>query len=143
MTEDARLQAVVDGAPRRAITFFYYDDLAPAVAFYRDVLGLELAMDEPWCAMFEVNAGARLGLVNAAAGSQRPISGLNKGAILSLEVDDLAACLDRLKRRGAADAAAELVSGCGGRTEEFKIFDPGGYTVEFFHWARCPATAES
>jgi predicted enzyme related to lactoylglutathione lyase len=134
---------VIAGAPRRAITFFYYDDLAPAVAFYRDVLGLKLAMDEPWCAMFELNSGARLGLVDAAAGSQRPISGFNKGAILSLEVDDLAACLERLKRQGTTGATTELVSGCGGRTEEFKVFDPGGYTVEFFHWALCPSTVAS
>lgn len=138
MTEGCGRDAVVVRA-RRAITFFYYDDLPAAVAFYRDVVGLELAMDEPWCAMFELNSAARLGLVSAAAGSQRPMSGLNKGAILSLEVDDLAACLDRLKRQESVGANTKLVRGCCGRTEEFKIFDPAGYTVEFFHWVRSSA----
>ena len=123
-------------APRGAITFFYYDDLPAAAAFYREVVGLPAAFDADWCVIFELGAGgARLGLVNAVAGSQRPVAGPNKGTILSLEVDSVEACLDRLKRLGAAPPGARLQDGFAGRTREFKLKDPGGYTVEFFSWS--------
>jgi hypothetical protein len=121
-------------APEGVITFFYYDDLNRAAAFYRERLGLRSLMVSDWCVIFELNAGARLGLVNATAGSQRPIADCNKGAILSLQVDGVAACLERMKRCELAPASAELVEGCCGRTREFKISDPEGYVIEFFEW---------
>jgi extradiol dioxygenase family protein len=121
-------------APQGVITFFYYDDLNQAAAFYRERLGLRSLMVSDWCVIFELNPGARLGLVNATAGSQRPIAGRNKGAILSLQVDGVAACLERMKRCELAPPSAELVEGCCGRTREFKIADPEGYVIEFFEW---------
>jgi extradiol dioxygenase family protein len=121
-------------APKGTITFFYYQDLGEAAAFYRDVIGLRSVMESDWCVIFDLNPGARLGLVNATAGSQRPILGRNKGAILSLQIDDVEACLERLKRQGLAPASACLAEGCAGRTREYKIQDPEGYTVEFFAW---------
>jgi lactoylglutathione lyase len=120
--------------PEGVITFFYYDDLNRAVAFYRERLGLRSLMVSDWCVIFELNPGARLGLVNATAGSQRPVGGRNKGAILSLQVEGVGACLERMKRCALAPASAELVEGCGGRTREFKISDPEGYVIEFFEW---------
>ncbi|MGC1301001.1 MAG: VOC family protein [Caulobacteraceae bacterium] len=120
--------------PQGVITFFYYDDLSGAAAFYRDVIGLKSVMVSDWCVIFELNPGARLGLVNATAGSQRPMAGRNKGAILSLQIEDVDACLERLKRLGLAPASAVLAEGCCGRTREIKIHDPEGYTVEFFEW---------
>jgi predicted enzyme related to lactoylglutathione lyase len=120
--------------PRGAITFFYYRDLERAAAFYRDVIGLPARMDSDWCVLLEIAPNVQLGLVNAQAGSQRPILGPHKGAILSLEVDDLEARLARLKRLGGASLKTRIVEGCCGRTREFKIRDPEGYTVEFFTW---------
>lgn len=126
-------------SPRTVITFFYYDDLSAAVSFYEKVIGLPLLMCDAWCAVFALNGGAQLGLVDSAAGSQRPIAGANKGVILSLEVDDVADCLARLKRMSLAGPGDELMTGAGGRTQEFKVRDPGGYSVEFFRWAEGPA----
>jgi catechol 2,3-dioxygenase-like lactoylglutathione lyase family enzyme len=140
-SEEAAPGCALSGPPRSAITFFYYDDLPAAVAFYRTIIGLPLVMSDAWCVVFALNGGAQLGLVDAVAGSQRPIEGRNKGAILSFEVDDVADCLDRLKRLSVAAPDDELVVGCGGRTQEFKIYDPGGYTVEFFRWAERPSIA--
>lgn len=120
--------------PEGVITFFYYEDLNQAAAFYRERLGLRSLMVSDWCVIFELNRGARLGLVNATAGSQQPIAGRNKGAILSLQIDEVGACLERMKRCGLAPLSAELVEGCGGRTREFKISDPEGYVIEFFEW---------
>jgi catechol 2,3-dioxygenase-like lactoylglutathione lyase family enzyme len=120
------------------VTFFYYDDLETAAAFYERVLGRPRLMFTEWCAFFDLWPGARLGLVDAAAGSQRPVPGENKGALLSLEVDDLAACLERMKALGLIAPSAELERGAEGHTWEFKIRDPGGYRVEFFSWIDPP-----
>lgn len=137
--EEAVLDRALSTSPRNVITFFYYDDLSAAVSFYRKIIGLPLLMCDAWCAVFTLNGGAQLGLVDSVAGSQRPIAGPNKGVILSLEVDDVADCLERLKRASIADPGDELMTGAGGRTQEFKVRDPGGYTVEFFRWAERPA----
>jgi predicted enzyme related to lactoylglutathione lyase len=126
--------AALSGPAASAITFFYYDDLPRAADFYRQVLGLKVTMVREWCAICELANGARLGLVDGLHGSQRPIPSTNKGAILSLQVDDLEACLERCVARGLVAADEELAPGCGGLTREFKIRDPGGYTIEFFRW---------
>jgi predicted enzyme related to lactoylglutathione lyase len=126
--------AALSGPAVSAITFFYYDDLPRAAAFYRDVLGLKVAMVREWCVICELAGGARVGLVDGLSGSQRPIPAGNKGAILSLEVDDLEACLERCVALGLLPSDADLVPGCSGLTREFKIRDPGGYTIEFFRW---------
>jgi lactoylglutathione lyase len=122
------------GRPKGSILFFYYLDLPRAADFYRTTIGLPVRMESDWCVIFELGPGFQLGLVNATAGSQRPIDGRNKGALISLEVDDLEACLERLKRMGVAAAAATITQGCCGRTREFKVHDPEGYAVEFFAW---------
>ena len=50
--------------PSLAITFLYYRDLAKAEAFYRDVLGLTLAIDQGWSKIFRIAEGAHIGLVD-------------------------------------------------------------------------------
>jgi len=52
-----------------AITFLYYRDLPAAFAFYRDVLGLRLAIDQGDLAkIMEIAPNAHLGLVDEAQG---------------------------------------------------------------------------
>jgi catechol 2,3-dioxygenase-like lactoylglutathione lyase family enzyme len=121
------------------VTFFYYDDLASAVAFYERVIGLRKVLENEWCGLFELRPGTLLGLVDAVAGSQTPIPGRNKGAIVSIETDRLEACLARMKALGVVAQSAELERGCAGRTWEFKIHDPAGYCLEFFRWIEPPA----
>ncbi|MBF9047626.1 VOC family protein [Rhodobacterales bacterium LSUCC0031] len=52
-----------------AITFLYYRDLARAFAFYSDVLGLPLAIDQGDLAkILRIAPGAHVGLVDEAKG---------------------------------------------------------------------------
>jgi len=52
-----------------AITFLYYRDLPAAYAFYRDVLGLRLAIDQGDLAkIMEIAPNAHVGLVDEAKG---------------------------------------------------------------------------
>lgn len=120
------------------ITFFYYDNVAAAAEFYERAVGLKTAEDFGWCRILELQPRTFLGLMNATSGSQRPVAGTNKGVLLSIETADLDACLARLMRTGAAPLSTIVEPGCEGRTREFKIVDPGGYTVEFFRWLSPP-----
>ena len=58
-----------DAAHELAITFLYFRDLPRAFAFYRDVLGLRLAIDQGDLAkIMEIVPGAHVGLVDEAKG---------------------------------------------------------------------------
>jgi catechol 2,3-dioxygenase-like lactoylglutathione lyase family enzyme len=122
-----------------AITFFYYDDHEAAVRWYREVLGFEPYFEQDWLVLLRIAPGHSLGLVDAVNGSQRPVPGLNKGATLSIETDQLAEWHNRLKAAGSAGLDDDFQPGCRGRTTEFRVRDPGGYFVEFFRWVDPPA----
>ena len=114
------------------------DPTAWTGASYERLFGRPREMFTHWCAFFDLQPGVRLGLVDSAAGSQRPVPGDNKGALLSFEVEDLSACLERMKALGLAAPDAGLERGAEGHTWEFKVRDPGGYWLEFFSWIDPP-----
>jgi len=116
------------------LTMFYYDDLPTATDWYERVLGFEKVLVFDGLALFRVHQGSHLALVGNGAGSQRPISGTNKGAILSIQTRALQDWHERLFRHQAPGTGQGLQIGCDGRTIEFKVRDPEGYTVEFFEW---------
>lgn len=61
-----------DAPHELAITFLYYRDLPRAFAFYRDVLGLPLAIDQGDLAkILRIAPGAHVGLVDEAKGMNR------------------------------------------------------------------------
>ncbi len=60
-----------EGPNQLAITFFYYCDLPRAMAFYEDVMGLPLAIDQGWCKIYQICPGAHVGLVDEAKGMNK------------------------------------------------------------------------
>jgi lactoylglutathione lyase len=60
-----------DTANTLAITFLYYRDLPRAMAFYEDILGLPLAIDQGWCKIYQICPGAHVGLVDEAKGMNK------------------------------------------------------------------------
>jgi lactoylglutathione lyase len=58
-------------ATEKLITFFYYVDLPRAMAFYENVMGLKLAIDQGWSKIYEVTSSGYIGLVDQARGSHR------------------------------------------------------------------------
>jgi lactoylglutathione lyase len=60
-----------EGPNQLAITFFYYQDLPRAMAFYEDVMGLPLAIDQGWCKIYQICPGAHVGLVDEAKGMNK------------------------------------------------------------------------
>lgn len=116
------------------LTMFYYEDLPRATAWYEQVMGFEKLLALEGLSLFRVHEGSQLALVGGNAGSQRPIRGTNKGAILSIQTRELEAWHERLFRQQVPGTGIGLHSGCGGLTIEFKVRDPEGYTIEFFEW---------
>jgi catechol 2,3-dioxygenase-like lactoylglutathione lyase family enzyme len=121
------------------ISFFYYEDVGAAIDWYSSALGLEAVLVEDWLGLFRVSGHHLVGLVDSTSGSQRHVEGPNKGAMLSIEVADLEGLFDQLRASGVADRDARLLTGCHGRTREFRVRDPGGYLIEFFRWVDPPA----
>jgi predicted enzyme related to lactoylglutathione lyase len=114
-------------ATSKLITFLYYADLARAMAFYADVLGLKLAIDQGWSKIYEVTPNGYVGLVDEAHGSHRshPV----KPVQICLRVADVDAWCVWLRSQGV-----EIVKGpkdveaLGIRVIVFN--DPEGYQVE-------------
>jgi lactoylglutathione lyase len=58
-------------ATEKLITFLYYVDLPRAMAFYENVMGLKLVIDQGWSKIYEVTSSGYIGLVDQARGSHR------------------------------------------------------------------------
>lgn len=114
-------------------TMFYYEDLQEAIDWYQRI-GFENVLNLEFVSIFQIGPSSYLSLVDATSGSQRPVRDDNKGAMLSIETTDLELWHQTLFSKGIEGTGTGAEIGCGGRTIEFKLRDPGGYTVEFFEW---------
>jgi catechol 2,3-dioxygenase-like lactoylglutathione lyase family enzyme len=103
-------------------------DWNAAVAWYRDVLGLELLMrvDADAFALFAAGP-ARLALKGSEPGSSVP-----GGTLLAFEVDDLQAWLGRLAEHGVRLDGPMKSSPEGYRRARFR--DPEGHELSLFEW---------
>ena len=110
-----------------AITFFYYRDLAAAMAFYEDVIGLTLAIDQGWCKIYEICPGAHVGLVDES-------KGMNKWAAvkpvqLCIRVEDVNSWFAYALDRKLDNLSALFVNDALG-IRAFVFNDPEGYQIE-------------
>ncbi len=117
---------------KAGVPFFYYHNLEEAAAWYEHKLGLKKHADEGWVVIFELNPSSHIGLVNASGGSLLPTK--EKGALLSIETDDLEAWYQKLQSTEGINMIHGIEVGGQGLVEEFRMHDPGGYIVEFFRW---------
>lgn len=126
--------AADEGHPSIAggVPFFYYDDFQAAVDWYRNVLGLEPLTEEDWVAIFELTAGSYIGLVNATGGTLKPTA--DKGALLSIDTAELEAWWDKVSTAEGVEIKNGIITGGDGMIEQFSLYDPGGYIIEFFRW---------
>ena len=126
--------AADEGHPSIAggVPFFYYSDLQAAADWYRNVLGLKPVTEEDWVVIFELTADSYIGLVNATGGALKPIE--DKGALLSIDTAELEAWWDKVKDVEGIEIKNGIITGADGMIEQFSLYDPGGYIVEFFRW---------
>jgi catechol 2,3-dioxygenase-like lactoylglutathione lyase family enzyme len=118
------------------VTFLYYQDLAAAEKFYREVLGLSTSFELDWVKIFRLSSGSSVGLVNATKGSLKPFPvEAEKPVMFSIVVDkaDIAGWHSYLKSKGVEVGEGPKV-GADGKVLAFPFKDPGGYTLEVFAW---------
>lgn len=125
----------VDGT----LVFTYYRDLPKACAFYQDVLGLRLVVDQGWCKIFQIRELSFIGLVDGEHGTHRPSEA--KPVIVSFITDDLDGWYAHLQAAGAAIrnplGTSERIGVRG-----FMALDPEGYVLEFESFLDQPRNAE-
>lgn len=111
-----------------AITFLYYRDLPRAYAFYRDVLGLPLAIDQGDLAkILRIAPGAHVGLVDEAKGMNRWQA--EKCVQLCIRVTDLDAWHAHLQACGVEGLTVPRANRAIG-IRAFVLRDPEGYQIE-------------
>ena len=110
-----------------AITFLYYRDLATAMRFYEDILGLPLAIDQGWCKIYRIADGAHVGLVDETRGMNnwQP----EKCVQLCIRVPDVDAWYAYAQEEALDGLSALFVNDALG-IRAFVFNDPEGYQIE-------------
>ena len=117
-----------DAPHELAITFLYYRDLPRAFAFYRDVLGLPLAIDQGDLAkILRIAPGAHVGLVDEAKGMNRWQA--EKCVQLCIRVADVQAWYAYLQEM-AVDNLSRMFENEKLGIRAFVFRDPEGYQIE-------------
>lgn len=116
------------GGVELAITFLYYRDLARAEAFYRDVMGFPLAIDQGHVSkIMAIGGGAHVGLVDEAHGMNDWVE--KKPVQLCIRVADVDAWYAYAQSFGAMNLSAMFESDHLG-IRAFVFDDPEGYQIE-------------
>lgn len=110
-----------------AITFFYYRDLAAAMAFYENIMGLTLAIDQGWCKIYQICPGAHVGLVDETKGMNKWAK--VKPVQLCIRVEDVDAWYAYAKHL-ALDNLSDLFVAEQIGIRAFVFDDPEGYQIE-------------
>lgn len=116
-----------DAPNKLAITFLYYRDLATAMRFYEDVLGLTLAIDQGWSKIYEICPGAHVGLVDETRGMNKWAA--TKPVQLCIRVSDVDGWYDYARTRQLANLSDLFVNDEIG-FRAFVFNDPEGYQIE-------------
>ena len=117
-----------DAPHELAITFLYYRDLPRAFAFYRDVLGLPLAIDQGDLAkILRIAPGAHVGLVDEAKGMNRWQA--EKCVQLCIRVADVQAWHAYLQEM-SVDNLSRMFENEKLGIRAFVFRDPEGYQIE-------------
>ena len=113
--------------PTLSATFLYYRDLKQAMAFYERVLGVELAIDQGWCKIYNVAGAAHIGLVDESRGSHRAAD--VKPVQFMIRVPDVEAWHAWVATQGV-DALTNPRSNEALGIRAFVFNDPEGYQIE-------------
>ncbi|MEL6517183.1 MAG: VOC family protein [Pseudomonadota bacterium] len=116
-----------DGDVELTITFLYYRDLAAAEAFYRDVMGFSLAIDQGWAKIMAIGGAAHVGLVDETHGMHN--SETVKPVQLCIRVPDVDGWYTYVREVGVANLSEVFVNDEIG-IRAFVFDDPEGYQIE-------------
>ena len=113
----------IDGS----ITFLYYNDLGKAVKFYKEVLGLEITVDQGFAKIFKLHNGGHIGLVDGKKGSLKPSK--DKPVMVTLLVPNVDEWFNHLIKKGV-ETRSPPKDDPDTKTRYFMFQDPEGYVIE-------------
>lgn len=110
------------------ITFIYTDDLEKSAAFYEQVMGFNLWLDQGSCRIYSVSTGGYIGVCQTSESSKGQ-TGQQNNLILTIVTPEVDQWYDYLKERGVSFEKAPETN------PKYKIYhcflrDPNGYLIE-------------
>ena len=86
--------------------------------------------DDGWIVIIETAPGSRVALADSSEGFLKPVE--DKGALIAIETEELEAWYEKLEEI----EGIEFIFGWeeGDYVQQFRVYDPGGYVVEFVRW---------
>jgi catechol 2,3-dioxygenase-like lactoylglutathione lyase family enzyme len=110
----------------RVNTVLYCDQWAQTVAFYRELLGLEVEHETDWFVEFRVTSGAFVSIADARRATIDAVGG--KGVTLTLHTGALAETKGLLDVHGVTTTPIARRWGA----DVFYCHDPEGHRIEFW-----------
>ena len=111
------------------VLWLYYRDLDVMQAFYEDLLGVDLLVDQGWAKVYPVAGSGFLGLVDGKRGLHQATE--EKGVTVSFFTDDVDAWLAHVAARPDIELRTPKVTGESGRVRVFVAYDAEGYFLEW------------
>ena len=123
---------------KSTIVWFYYIDMERMQAFYEDVMGFDLIVDQGWAKIYPIGPGGYFGLVDESRGMHNYTE--QKGVTLSFFTADIDAWFEHLNSHDQVEMRHDAV------VEEepyraFVAYDPEGYFLEWDVFNEIPENA--
>jgi catechol 2,3-dioxygenase-like lactoylglutathione lyase family enzyme len=107
-------------------TILYCGKWQETVAFYRDVLKLDIHFSNDWFVEFSLSKCARLSIANEESTSIKSCSG--KGVTVCFQVDDIQNMHTYLMELSVSPTPIKVIWGA----NSFYVYDPEGNRIEFW-----------
>jgi catechol 2,3-dioxygenase-like lactoylglutathione lyase family enzyme len=121
-------QRPVELEVRATVLWLYYDDVPGASAFYEELLGEELIVDQGWAKVYPASGTGYIGLVDGARGLHQATE--EKGVTVSFFTSEVETWFDCASAHGIELRAPGLTDESG-RVSVFVGYDPEGYFLEW------------
>ncbi|MBT7755558.1 MAG: VOC family protein [Candidatus Magasanikbacteria bacterium] len=107
------------------VTFLYTADFARSTAFYGEILGLPLVLDQGACQIFRISQDGFLGICQCVP----PATATPEGIIVTMVTNDVDGWHERLKAKGV-EIDAPPSENTKFNIYHFFLRDPDGYKLE-------------
>ena len=112
-----------------SVLWLYHADLAGACAFYEQLLGVELLVDQGWAKVYQIAGGGMLGLVDGTKGLHETAE--QKCVTVSFFTEDVKAWFDHVQTVDGFALRTPDITDESGLVHIFVGYDPEGYFLEW------------
>ncbi len=120
------------------VVWFYYKDMAGIQAFYEEVLGFDLLVDQGWAKIYRVGPSGYFGLVDESRGMHNFTE--QKAVTMSFFTDNIDKWYEYLSGNERVEMRSKKIE----KEDEYRAFiayDPEGYFLEWDVFSEIPVNA--